>query len=103
MDKNAENLIDQKIDDLALAMHKGFEDIDKRMATKEDLEELRRDMERKSQERHNELMNSNDKLIRIFEASQQEFASSKFITDKQEERLENLEKRVGVLELQKAV
>lgn len=100
MDKNTENLIDKKIDELALAVHKGFEEVSGEInSIKQDLKET----ETKSQERHNELMNSNDKMIQIFEASQQELVASKFITDHQEEKLENLEKRVRVLEFQKAV
>lgn len=114
MDQKTENLIDKKIDDLALAMHQGFEevgkkfeDIDKRFEGVDkklvSIDERFNEMETKSQERHNELMNSNDKMIRIFEASQQELASQKFITDKHEERLDNYGKRIKVLELHKAV
>jgi len=97
MDQETENLIDKKIDGLALAMHKGFEEVGG------EINSIKQDLEKASQERHNELMNSNDKMIRIFEKSQQEMASQKFITDKQEEKLENHEKRIKVLELHKAV
>lgn len=118
MDKNTENLIDRKIDELAIAMHKGFESIDKRFESidkrfegvegeinsiRQDVDKRFEEMEKQSQDRHNELMNSNDKMIRIFEASQQELASERFISGKQEKKLENHEKRIKFLELRKAI
>jgi len=104
MDKNIENLIDKKIDSLALAMHKGFEEVAGEInSIRQDVDKRFEDMEKQSQERHNELMNSNDKMIRIFEASRQELASQSFISSHQQDKLENHEKRIKFLEFHKAV
>lgn len=123
MDKNTENLIDKKIDGFALAMHKGFEEVGKRFESVEgEITSIKQDMdrrfegvderfesidnrfdemERQSQKRHNELMNSNDKMIKILQDNQQELASQRFISGKQQEKLENHEKRIKILELHK--
>ncbi|MFH1187426.1 MAG: hypothetical protein V1688_01030 [bacterium] len=98
---------DKKIDDLALATSQGFDDVYKRFEAIdqrfEAIDQRFDVMEIENQNRHNELTNGNDKMVRTFETSLQEMASSKFISDRHDDKLENHEKRIRILELSNAV
>ncbi|MFH1565163.1 MAG: hypothetical protein ABIC82_04955 [bacterium] len=98
---------DKKIDDLAMATSQGFNDVYKKFEAIdqrfEAIDQRFDIMEIENQNRHNELTNGNDRMVRTFETSLQEMASSKFISDRHDDKLENHEKRIRILELSNAV
>jgi len=80
------------------------------MAKKKDLGKVKNDtdkifeeMERNAQKRHNELLDCNDKKMKILLAIQQELALRRLIFKKHNKKPKKQEKRIKVLELHKTV